>query len=615
MHTSPARTPWWRVLYIQVLLAVVAGILLGWLFPDTGKTLKPLGDGFIKLIKMMIAPVIFCTVVHGVASMGDLKKLGRVGGKTLLYFEVVSTLALVIGLVVVNLLKPGAGFNVEVADLGAKAADAARENAGKAQGLSTVDFLLGIIPGTFVGAFAGGDLLQVLFIALLTAFGLAGMGERGKSLLHGIDRVSEVFFAIMRIVVKAAPVGAFGAMAFTIGSYGLESLQRLLALMLGFYITAGFFVVVVLGLIARWCGFSIFRFLAYIKEELLLVLGTSSSETALPLMIQKLRGLGCAPATVGLVVPTGYSFNLDGTNIYMAMAAVFLATDAFLNLTRATAPPNIVASAKCYGGTFMLFSRYAAERGIDVRWVTDELNLDAWASQIDSGTRFVFGEMPSNPGLGVFDIAGVAVASRITSLRKVDWGSMRANFFVLYPVAQLPDVPLTYMSAFKAPETRGFDNALVREFPNITSVDVSATLAQVQRILDQVVRAVEFLFGFTLAAGLVVLFAAITATREERAREFAVMRAVGAQAKLLRQVQRAELAGVGLLAGLLAALVATVVGWSLARFVFNFAWTASPWVPLEGALAGAVLAMLAGWWGLRDVLRRPVVETLRRAPQ
>jgi putative ABC transport system permease protein len=214
-----------------------------------------------------------------------------------------------------------------------------------------------------------------------------------------------------------------------------------------------------------------------------------------------------------------------------------------------------------------------------------------------------------------FDIAGVIVESRITSLRKVDWGSMRANFFVLYPVAELPDVPLTYMSAFKAPDTRGFDNALVREFPNITSVDVSATLAQVQRILDQVVRAVEFLFGFTLAAGLVVLFAAITATREERAREFAVMRAVGAQARLLRQVQRAELAGVGMLAGLLAALVASVVGWSLARFVFNFPWTASPWVPIEGALAGAVLAMLAGWWGLRDVLRRPVIETLRRAPQ
>jgi len=214
-----------------------------------------------------------------------------------------------------------------------------------------------------------------------------------------------------------------------------------------------------------------------------------------------------------------------------------------------------------------------------------------------------------------FDIAGMPVDAKITSLRKVDWGSMRANFYVIYPVDDLPDVPVTYMTAFKAPPDKGFDNALVREFPNITSIDVSATLAQIQGVLDQVVRAVEFLFLFTLAAGLVVLFAAITATRDERAREFAVMRAVGAQARLLRQVQRAELAGVGMLAGLLAALVATVVGWALARYVFGFAWTASLLVPLEGALAGAVLAMLAGWWGLRDVLRRPVVETLRRAPQ
>jgi len=214
-----------------------------------------------------------------------------------------------------------------------------------------------------------------------------------------------------------------------------------------------------------------------------------------------------------------------------------------------------------------------------------------------------------------FDIAGIAVDAKITSLRKVDWASMRANFFVIYPVQDLQNVPVTYMTAFKAPDIKGFDNSLVREFPNITSIDVSATLAQIQRVLDQVVRAVEFLFGFTLAAGLVVLFAAITATREERAREFAIMRAVGAQGKLLRQVQRAELAGVGLLAGLLAALVASVVGWALARYVFNFAWTASLLVPIEGALAGAVLAMLAGWWGLRDVLRRPVIETLRRAPQ
>ena len=214
-----------------------------------------------------------------------------------------------------------------------------------------------------------------------------------------------------------------------------------------------------------------------------------------------------------------------------------------------------------------------------------------------------------------FDIGGMLVDSRITSLRKVDWGSMRANFYAMYPVARLTGVPATYMTAFKAPLTKGFDNALVRSFPNITSVDVSATLTQIQHVLDQVIRAVEFLFGFTLLAGLVVLFAAISATREERAREFAIMRAVGAQGKLLRQVQRAELAGVGLLAGLLASLVATAVGWALAKFVFGFEWTASPLVPLLGALTGAALAMAAGWWGLRDVLRRPVVETLRRAPQ
>ena len=214
-----------------------------------------------------------------------------------------------------------------------------------------------------------------------------------------------------------------------------------------------------------------------------------------------------------------------------------------------------------------------------------------------------------------FDIGGIAVDARITSIRKVDWGSMRANFYAMYPVERVPDVPTTYMSAFKAPATKGFDNALVRDFPNITNVDVSATLQQVQRVLDQVIRAIEFLFGFTLAAGLVVLFAAITATREERAREFAIMRAVGAQGRLLRQVQRAELAGVGLLAGFLASAVAMVVGWARARFAFDFEWTASPVVPLLGALTGAVLAMAAGWWGLRDVLRRPVVDTLRRAVQ
>jgi putative ABC transport system permease protein len=212
-----------------------------------------------------------------------------------------------------------------------------------------------------------------------------------------------------------------------------------------------------------------------------------------------------------------------------------------------------------------------------------------------------------------FDIGGLENEARITSLRKVDWGSMRANFFVMYPVAVLPDVPATFMGAFKAPDTPGFDNALVHQYPNITNVDMTSTINQVQRVLDQVIRAVEFLFGFTLAAGLVVLFAAVTATREDRAREFAIMRAVGAGSSLLRQVQRTELAGVGLLAGFLASIVAAIVGWALARYVFEFDWTVSLWVPLLGALAGAVLALAAGWWGLRDVLRRPVVDTLRRA--
>jgi putative ABC transport system permease protein len=214
-----------------------------------------------------------------------------------------------------------------------------------------------------------------------------------------------------------------------------------------------------------------------------------------------------------------------------------------------------------------------------------------------------------------FDIGGTQVDARITSLRKVDWGSMRANFFVIYPVSQLGDVAVTYMSAFRAPAAKGFDNELVRRFPNITDVDMTSTINQVQGVLDKVIRAVEFLFGFTLAAGVVVLFAAVTATREERAREFAIMRAVGASSVLLRQVQRAELAGVGLLAGFLASMVASVVGWAMARYAFDFDWTASAWVPLFGALAGAVLALAAGWWGLREVLNRPVVETLRRASE
>jgi aerobic C4-dicarboxylate transport protein len=321
MDTTP-RKPWYQILYIQVLIGVAIGILIGACFPDAGKSLKPLGDGFIKLIKMIISPIIFCTVVHGIASMSDLKKLGRIGGKTLIYFEIVSTIALIIGLVVVNVLKPGVGFNIDPQTLDPKIGESYSK---QAHSLSMVEFVLNIIPATFFDAFAKGDLLAVLLVAILTAFAIAAMGERGEPILHVIDTATAVFFGVMRIVVRAAPLGALGAMAFTIGSYGLGSLNRLLALMVAFYITSGLFVVIILGLVARASGFSIFRFLAYIKEELLLVLGTSSSETALPGMLQKMQRLGCAKSTVGLVIPTGYSFNLDGTNIYMTMATVFLA--------------------------------------------------------------------------------------------------------------------------------------------------------------------------------------------------------------------------------------------------------------------------------------------------
>lgn len=319
-----ARTPWYRILYVQVLIAVALGIVVGILFPRFGASLKPLGDGFVKLVKMLIAPIVFLTVVHGIASMGDLRKLGRIGLKALIYFEVVSTLALAIGLVVVNVLKPGAGFTPVGQSFHANAATA-QGFVDKAHALNSTEFVLNIIPTSFFAAFASGDLLQVLLVAVLVAFALVGMGERGAPILAGIETVGEVFFGIMRFVVKVAPIGAFGAMGFTVGSFGVGSLAKLAALMGGFYLTSILFVVVVLGAIAWRAGFSIFRFLAYIKDELLLVLGTSSSETALPGIMTKLQRLGCSKSTVGLVVPTGYSFNLDGTNIYMTMAAVFLA--------------------------------------------------------------------------------------------------------------------------------------------------------------------------------------------------------------------------------------------------------------------------------------------------
>jgi aerobic C4-dicarboxylate transport protein len=319
---SRAHRPWYTVLYIQVLFAIALGILIGHLWPDLGKEMKPLGDGFISLIKMMIAPVIFCTVVHGIGSMSDLKKVGRVGVKTLFYFEVVSSLALAIGLIVGELLQPGKGFNIDPATLDPQAV-ASYVTRAKEEGI--VAHLLGIIPDSFFGALAGGDLLQVLLVSILSGFAISRLGTLGQKINAVIDGAAKMFFAIIRIIVQVAPVGAFGAMAFTIGAYGLGSLVNLAALIATFYLTSALFVLLVLGGIAHLAGFSILRFIAYIKDELLIVLGTSSSETVLPHMIQKMEHLGASQSVVGLVIPTGYSFNLDGTNIYMTLAILFLA--------------------------------------------------------------------------------------------------------------------------------------------------------------------------------------------------------------------------------------------------------------------------------------------------
>jgi aerobic C4-dicarboxylate transport protein len=324
------KKPFYKILYVQVLFAIVCGVLLGVFYPKLGVDMKPLGDGFIKLIKMIIAPVIFCTVVAGIAGMQDMKKIGRVGGKALLYFEVVSTLALAIGLIVANVIRPGDGFNADPATLDTKAI---AEFTVKAKAQSTTDFVLNIIPNTAIDAFAKGDILQVLLFAILFGFALSMLGERGKPITKLVDDMSHVIFGVVGIVMKVAPIGAFGAMAFTIGKFGLASLLPLAKLMGSFYLTCALFVFIVLGLIARLTGFSIFRFISYIKEELLIVLGTSSSESALPALMRKLEKLGCSKPVVGLVVPTGYSFNLDGTNIYMTMAALFVAQATNTDLT------------------------------------------------------------------------------------------------------------------------------------------------------------------------------------------------------------------------------------------------------------------------------------------
>jgi aerobic C4-dicarboxylate transport protein len=316
------KSPWYRSLYAQVLLAISVGVLLGHFAPATGAAMKPLGDAFIKLIKMIIAPVIFCTVVIGIAGSEDMKRVGRTGGLALLYFEVVSTLALVVGLLIVNAVQPGAGMNVDITTLDTGSVSA---YTGPGKMTSTKDFLLNVIPSTMVDAFAKGEILQVLLIAILFGIALQQVGGRVSNVYALIEKTSEILFAIVKIIMYAAPIGAFGAMAFTVGNYGLGSLLSLAKLMGTFYLTCIVFVFVVLGGIARAHGFNIWKFLRYIREELLIVLGTSSSEAALPRMMAKMEGLGAGKSTVGLVIPTGYSFNLDGTSIYLTMAAVFVA--------------------------------------------------------------------------------------------------------------------------------------------------------------------------------------------------------------------------------------------------------------------------------------------------
>src|SRR3954462_2361529 len=318
---APAAKPWYKILYLQVLTAIIIGVIVGWLWPDfaTNDWIKALGDGFIKLIKMVIAPIIFCTVVSGIAHIQDARKVGRVGVKALIYFEVVSSFALILGLVVGNLIPIGDGLAAKP-DAAAVANYVKQEEAQK-----SVDFVLNIIPDSVVGALARGDILQVLLFAILFGFALMALGERGRLLRQVIDDSAHAVFGVIAIVMKAAPFGAFGAMAYTIGKFGPAALGNLIGLIVLFYATAALFVVLVLGLIARVVGFNIFKFITYIKDELLIVLGTSSSESALPQLMEKLERLGCSKPVVGLVVPTGYSFNLDGTNIYMTLATLFIA--------------------------------------------------------------------------------------------------------------------------------------------------------------------------------------------------------------------------------------------------------------------------------------------------
>jgi aerobic C4-dicarboxylate transport protein len=394
MSTPHPKKPIYKSLYAQVLFAVVVGVLLGNFYPQVGVDMKPLGDGFIKLIKMIIAPIIFCTVVIGIAGMEDMKKVGKTGGLALLYFEVVSTLALIVGLVIVNFLQPGVGMNVDPATIDTKSI-AAYTAPGKMQG--TVDFLMNIIPTSVVDAFAKGEILQVLLFSVLFGFALHKFGGRGTVVFDLIEKLSHVLFDIVGLIMKVAPVGAFGAMAFTIGKYGVASLFSLGKLMGAFYLTCLIFVFVVLGIISKVHGFSVWKFVKYIKEELLIVLGTSSSESVLPRMMEKMENLGVRKSVVGLVIPTGYSFNLDGTSIYLTMAAMFIAqaTDTPMDLTQQLTLLAVLlltskgAAGITGSGFIVLAATLSAVGGVPVAGLALILGIDRFMSEARALTNLV----------------------------------------------------------------------------------------------------------------------------------------------------------------------------------------------------------------------------------
>lgn len=381
-------------LYVQVLIAIAIGVALGHFYPDTGAAMKPLGDAFIKLIKMIIAPIIFCTIVVGIAGMEDMKKVGKTGGYAVLYFEVVSTIALIIGLVVVNLWAPGSGMNVDPATLDTKGID---KYVGPGKMQTTTDFLINIIPTSVVDAFAKGDMLQVLFFSILFGYAMHAFGERGKPVFELIEKLSHVLFGIVGVIMKVAPIGAFGAMAYTIGKHGVGSLVQLANLMGAFYLTCVIFVVVVLGSIAKMHGFSIFKLIKYIKEELFLVLGTSSSESALPRLMAKMENAGAQKSVVGLVVPTGYSFNLDGTSIYLTMAAVFIAqaTNTPMDLSQQITLLVILlltskgAAGVTGSGFIVLAATLSAVGTVPVAGLALILGIDRFMSEARALTNFI----------------------------------------------------------------------------------------------------------------------------------------------------------------------------------------------------------------------------------